>query len=422
VLVDAVGPALRSPALPAAAVRLVAPLAALHVAMFFFDLLHPERFLSADRAGERLGVIQGLAQSNDLSAYLAAHGIVGDWLPHALLYLAGGQPLVVAVQIVLALLSALWVMQLGRRLGLDERAAGGAALLYALLPHSLVYPHQLATEAIFVPLVILSFRLAMGAGSGLALGLATLIRPITLLWPFIHSLLRPGRGKAYLALALAPLLLWMSFIFFATGEFSMGRSGHDLGNNLYFRLQRMAADVPEAQRPPERGAGETKATLGEYVAFVVAHPAVTAKYAARDFAVLGFKSGIERVVLDYLNLYPEARGELQAADGGWRSQVDRGGVQAILELVRKQPALVGSAALGAVGFTVLMLLALYGALRWVRTAERLALVVFVLYIFATSQVVDAAQSRLRAPAEFALCILAVAGWLALRQRGEKHVR
>ena len=104
-LVDALGPALRPPALPAAAVRLVAPLAALHAAMFAYDLRHPERFLNGDRASERIEVMKGFFENTNSLDYLASHGIPGDWLPHALLYLAGGQYLVIAVQVVLALLS-----------------------------------------------------------------------------------------------------------------------------------------------------------------------------------------------------------------------------------------------------------------------------------------------------------------------------
>jgi len=408
-----VGPALGARA------RLIAPLAALHAAMFLYDLAHPDRFLNADRAGERIGSIKGFAQAlqgGDVLGYLTSHGIVGDWLPQALLYVAGGQYCVIAAQVLLMLASVLWVRDIGLRLGLREDHAQGAALLYALLPHTLVFPHQLASEAIFVPLVVLSFRLASDAGAGLAIGLATLVRPITLLWPLIHVYAKRKRG-AYLALACAPLLLWMSVVLIASGEFSMGRSGHDLGSNLYLRLQRMAAELPASERPPARPAGERRATLGEYVAFSTSHPVLTAKYAVRDMAVMGFKSGIERVVLDYLDLYPEERSELQNAEGGWRSRVvDRGSVAAFMDLARSQPVLVATATLGALAFTLLMLLAVYGAARLARGTERLALAAFVVYIFVTVQAVDAAQSRLRAAGEFAICLLALAGWAAVRRK------
>ena len=401
--------ALRAPALPAGAVRIVAPLAALHAAMFAYDLRHPERFLNGDRALERIEVIQGFSSTNNFSEYLASHGIAGDWLPHALLYAAGGQYFVIAVQVVLALLSVVWVLQIARGLGLDERAASAAAVLYALLPHTLVFPHELASEGLFCPLVVLSFRLGTGAAGGFALGLATLIRPLTALWPFVVW------RRAFIVMALAPLLAWMSFMLFATGEFSMGRSGHDLGNNLYFRMQRMGADL---QRP----AGQTKATVVEYLAFVAAHPVAFAKHTARDVGVLAAKSGIERVVIDYLDLYPESKRELQDSDTGWRARVEqRGTAAALLDVFREQPGLIASSALGAALFVVFMALAAYGAWSRIRSREWLLLGVFVVYIFVTAQAVDAAHSRHRAPAEFALCILAVAGWLALRRRGAKHV-
>jgi hypothetical protein len=208
----------------------------------------------------------------------------------------------------------------------------------------------------------------------------------------------------------------MSFMFFATGEFSMGRSGHDLGNNLYFRMERMGADL---QRPP----GQTKATVGEYLAFVAAHPALAAKHSLRDVGVMTVKSGIERIVIDYLDLYPESKRELQDGDSGWRAQVEqRGAVAALGQVFREQPGLIVSSAIGAALFVVFMALAVYGACVRIRSREWLLLAAFVVYIFATAQAVDAAHSRHRAPAEFALCLLAVAGWLALKRRGEKHVR
>lgn len=398
--------------------RLLAPLAALHAAMLVYDLQHPGRFLNADRADERLAAVQGFGaalRAGDVVPYLASRGIVGDWLPQAIVYLAGGPYLVICLQIALALASVVWVREIARRAGLDERRADAAALLYALLPHTLVFPHQLASEAVFVPLVVLAFRL--GVHGGLALGLATLVRPITLLWPLVCA-----RSWKFVVAALAPLLAWMTFILLATGELSMGRSGHDLGHNLYDRMQRMAATLPEAERPQAKPAGETRAGVGEYLAFVARHPLVAAKHGARDLAALGLKSGIERLTLDYLELFPQSRAALQASEGGWRSAVEREGwVAALSALLRAQPGLVLSSALAAVVFAGFLALAVLGAAALRRSREALLLSLFVLYVFATAQAVDAAQSRHRAPAEFALCVLAVAGWAAL-QRRRRHGR
>ena len=117
-------------------------------------------------------------------------------------------------------------------------------------------------------------------------------------------------------------------------------------------------------------------------------------------------------------------GALQQSDGGWRTSLEqRGALATLAGLLGAQPGLVLSSALASVLFTLLMALAVYGAVLSLGRREWLLLTLFVLYVAATAQVVDAAQSRHRAPAEFALCLLAVAGWRALQSRKDKrHVR
>jgi 4-amino-4-deoxy-L-arabinose transferase-like glycosyltransferase len=407
---------------------LLGGLGLLHALMWLYDLQHPERFLDTDRALVRIDVIERFAQTwregGDLAAFAAAHGIVGDWLPHALIYLAGGPPLVIAVQALLALASVAWVRDIGLRLALTQGQAAAAAALYALLPHTLVFPHQLATEAISVPLVVLSFALVLRspaagrqARAGLAMGLATLVRPVTMLWPIVHALAAwratPAARLAYLAAGLAPLLLWMGFIFNATQEFSMGRSRHDLAHNLYHRVQRMAAHLPPHERFADRA--EARLGVGDYLRFVAAHPGPALAHAGRDMMALGLKSGVERVVIDYLALYPGGR-RLQDPQAGWRKTVEQNGVvQGVLRLAQENPGLIAVSFGGAALFVVFMALALLGACVLLRNG-RWMLVAFVLYIFVTATVVDAAQSRQRAPAEFALCLLAVTGFCALQRR------
>jgi hypothetical protein len=399
--------------------QLLIAFGALHALMFVHDLLHPERFLNADRAGERMGVIHAFAarvrDGGDWIAFLSSHGIPGDWAPQALLYVVGGQNLVIGIQVALVLASIGWVYALGRRAGLGEAGAIAAAGIYGLLPHTLVFPHQLATEAIFVPLVILAFY----ATSGLAWGLAALVRPITMLWPFIQFVFNPVKNPVFLVAALAPLLLWMGFIHTATGEIGMGRSSHDLGHNLYQRMHRMAVALPEAERPERKPAGQTTAGLGEYFAFVLQHPVAAAKHSARDLATLGVKSGVERLVLDYLDLFPESRAALQDTGEGWRAQVERHGpVAAMKQMFLRQPGLMTVSGVFSILFIIFLLFSILG----IKHKPLLLYAGFVVYIFLTAQAIDAAQSRHRAPAEFALCLLAVAGWQRLRQRMTQQTR
>ena len=423
---------------------LVGGFAVLHLLMFGYDLRHPERFLNADRAESRIEVIQRFGQAlqrgDDLTAFISSHGIVGDWLPQALLYLAGGQYLLIAVQVLLALLSIVWVRDIGLSLGLEAGRASAAAALYGALPHTLIFPHQLASEAIFVPLVVLSFALCARApgikqqtGAGAALGVASLVRPVTLLWPLVHAAFFRAALRAraaYLIAALVPFALWSGFILFATGELSAGRSAHDLGHNLYVRAHRMTAHLPDSQRSLALPADRRTLSVSEYARFVAEYPGAALAHSARDLATFGFKSGLERIVLDYLDLSPDSRAELQDSFGGWRARVERlGPVGALVAIFRGNPALALASIGGALLFGVLTALALLGAWAWLRDdadaqrhRQRALLVAFALYIAATAQVVDAAQSRHRAPAEFVLCLLAAAAVPLLRRRtwGMQH--
>lgn len=373
--------------------RLLAPFVLLHAAMVAYDLQNPARFFNADRADERLVSLERLADTwqrgGGLTALLAGQGVAGDWLPQALLYLAGGAPLVVLAQVLLALLAIACVRSVGVRLGLGEAQASSAAALYGLLPHSLVYPHQLASEALFVPLVVLSFAAATTAGRGLAMGAAILVRPVAALWPFVLKGLRLA-GWRYFGLALVPLLLWVGFVKVETGELTFGRSHADLGSNLYRRAVRMSG--------AEAGAG--RMTPVEYLQFVAEHPRQAAAHHGRDVAMLFFKSGIERVTVDYLELFP--------SQAGRRRQLEHHGAAATLRaLAAEAPLFLLLSLLGAAAFGALTVLALRGAFAPAADAKlRLALAALVVYVFVTAQAADAATSRHRAPAEFALCLLA----------------
>jgi hypothetical protein len=209
----------------------------------------------------------------------------------------------------------------------------------------------------------------------------------------------------------------------------MGRSSHDLGHNLYLRVERMAAHLPPAARPEAKPPAERRVSVAEYFHFVLDHPRVAAAHSARDLAVLGFKSGLNRLVLDYLDLFPKSRERLQDSASGWRVQVERHGLlRGLAAILKASPALTLTSLAGALLFAFFMGLAALGAYAWLRDTSiapatrrlRILLIVFVLYIIATAQVVDAAQSRHRHPAEFALCLIAVAGLPLLTHRRRRR--
>src|SRR5690606_9587679 len=96
-------------------------------------------------------------------------------------------------------------------------------------------------------------RLATLIAGAICLALATFIRPIMLLWPFVAAgalaiVVRPRAGVAYAVAALLPVLAWMSFIGVQTGDFGLGKSSHGLERILYERVERITATLSPAMR------------------------------------------------------------------------------------------------------------------------------------------------------------------------------
>jgi hypothetical protein len=417
--------------------------AAVHGLLLALDARYPSAFMRGDRAVSRLAAIEGLRQLTDwhaIVAYLGTHGNIGDYAPQAMLYLVGGRTTLVISQICLMLLSGICVFRLARLCELSARASCVATALYLASPHSLVLPHQLCSEGLFVPLVAISTwvtseavrrssRVALSCG-GLLLGIAALVRPVILLWPVVVTLgLRRYGPRAapqvFAAAAYLPIIVWMAFVWHETGTPGMGESDHSLALNLHDRVEAIATTMP----PDETRAITTRYLAGgqhafttlKYLSFVAHYPLPVFIYTVRDAEVLLFKSGVERITVDYLTDEQLAK-PLQTRNGNsWRQYWDKYGALAATQyLWRVLGVIFLISALAAAVQVALILLAVVGAVRVVglirhhaahqasKLAEFLVLALPV-YILIFSQLADANQSRHRAPAEFALAILATHG-------------
>jgi hypothetical protein len=418
--------------------------AGVHAILLALDARYPSVFLRGDRADARLARIEALGRVSDwhaLVAYLGTHGNIGDYVPQALLYLAGGRHALVIGQICLMLLSGICVFRLARLCDLSARASCLATALYLGSPHSLVLPHQLCSEGLFVPLVAISTWLTAEAvrrtnrvalsSSGLLSGVAALVRPVILLWPLVvaFALRRysaSARALVFAAAAYLPIFMWMAFIWHETGTPGMGDSDHSLAFNLYGRVEAIAATVPpdETRAITSRylsGARKNEVSALDYVSFAAHYPLPTVIYAVRDAEVFLFKSGIERITVDYLANDRQTQ-TLQTRNGnGWRQYWDKHGALAAIRYAWQvlgvtflisvfaaavQAAFIVLAVVGAVH--VAGLIRRHAAYEASRLAEFLVLAL-PLYVLIFSQLADANQSRHRAPAEFALAILATHG-------------
>ncbi len=406
--------------------------------------------LVADR---RKDVILNGENPSSISSFLVTHGIVGDYLPQALLFLAGGKYLVIVVQIIMMIMAVMSVYGMTHLLTASPGASLAASLLYVHLPHSLVYPHMLASEGIFDPLVVISFyfaavlfldkpRWSALLASATLLGCATLVRPITILWPLVVfvallvSRVSVRKALLYPLVAVFPLLLWMGYVNLNTGVFAMGSSTHDLSHNLRDRAAKTIGRLPEHERAQARATfihetfsretmrNERVMSVPDYLRFCLHYPAGCLRFAAEDMAMYFAKSGVEKVTIGYLDLAHDVQ-ELVNKPSDWRDLMySRGIIGALKVMLAEHPGLILTSLAGViltVLFWILAEVGTFGALSdTAYTFQQKAFIAllgaFPFYVLAVSLVAAEMQSRHRAPAEFALCVLAVLGWMELRQR------
>ena len=424
-------------------ITVVCAFIAIHLLLAVLDFYHPAGFLRADRAVMRMSEITRVLGGEYwpfVKAFLGSHGVIGDYGAHAILYAIAGRPGVILCQLALLLASGFAVFRLAGLLGMSPKLQAISMGLYLALPHSLVFAHQLATEALHVPMLVISTWLIcesirkndiwLAVISALSLGLATLIRPITLLWPIVVAgvaiLLRRRRlGVTFVAVSYVPVLLWMSFIWQETGSFGLGESNHSLSRNLYLRVASIALTMPKAEAADVERQYLNRGEFGrmgaiEYAEFALHYPLPFMAEALRDAAIFLGKSGVERLTVDYFASDAQFLA-LTNTESGWRQHLDTADLMTNLRYSWSElGAILFISLAGSVLILAMNVLASCGAVSLVRgmndqpdTATRnftaILLIILPIYIFLFSLVVVTLQSRQRAPAEFALVLLAVYG-------------
>lgn len=445
--------------------------AMLHAAMLIYDFHHPDVWLKADRANERVEQIGEVSLIADEQVahlgefpktggwgarldYIGHHGAPGDYLMQVVLYRLGGLAALLIAQVALCVLSVVCVYRMACTVLGPGRLPLLVAGMYALLPQTLIFPHQLSAEAWFVPLVVFGFyhmtrwfiirapRAALL--SGLSWAGAILTRPTPLPFavlsalPFRRGIGGSGRTAYYLALLL-PVAAWVMMVHTYTGKWSLGEgTSASVGNNLMLRARFISDNFPPAAKEKARQQyiepamnRDERLTATEYARFCADYPGSCTAQIGQDALNFFFKSGVERITLDYLGLLPEKeRIETQLAHPGsargWAQVVRSRGVLAATELyLAKYPLIIGTSLLAALAFGVVTLLylagavdALLGLLKHTFDERRLMLALFAifpLYLFAASSVVSSMQSRHRAAAEFAMLIVAGNGLRAWKR-------
>jgi 4-amino-4-deoxy-L-arabinose transferase-like glycosyltransferase len=425
-----------------------------HLALLILDARATDGFFRADRASQRFHAMRNLIESgHDHAAFVAClvrQGNIGDYGIHAAFYWLGGPLAVISFQVLLAIAAALCVTYIAWRAFASRNIAIAGGVLYAALPQTLAFPHQLLSESIANPFIIFGTAGLLRALehprrtwswilSGLAMGIGGMVRPALILLPLVaagillwldRERVRSWKAGIFALSGLAPFLLWGVFMFVHVGKFGPGESNQDLGLNFSQSTAKVLLSeglAPADGRPPDWL--PKRLTLGEYLRYIRTYPTGFANLYMKNTLVMVTDSGIGRLYVDLLGFGAKERIELQDPSLGWRAQLTNHGPLAMLRQgweLAPGTILVGVA--GALGFALvnfgtavayLVLLrrnsSLRDAFRPLQQRWCLAfLLVMPVYVLATSQVVAYAPSRLRSQAEFAWAILACFGWASVR--------
>jgi hypothetical protein len=411
---------------------------AVHGLLLVHDIAHPEAFLTGDRAGPRLEKIHYLFHGHD-DGYVFKHlefakgdlspaerfleiGSPGDYILHGALYGIGGQYLIILVHLVLAFLAVLCVYRLAILLGQPQRYGLVAATVYVLLPGSLMLPHQLVTEGIYNPLVVIAFyllirtveeefRRRMFVAALAILAVTIFIRFQMILYPLLLAAIlgvayrsRPldKMVPIFLICFLGPLA-WMTFVWSQTGSFSMGESDHSVPVNFFIRAQRIADAGGFAFAAADYPGREM--TAWDFVSLVVHHPLAYLRTVASNLANVLFNPGLNAFGGHYLRLFDTEYLTY------WRENLDRHGVVYVVGQILGRdasfavPMIVAAVVLGLIG-----LCSVFGAAAWIGDrrstwTSKAILLSYLVYGILSVLVLGGTRWGHRTPIEFVIVIL-----------------
>ena len=249
-----------------------------HGLLIGFDLGNEDSFLSGDRSHSRNATIAyvfdvekigrndtGLETSPTVDPMphigerILNSGHAGDYLISGAIVKLTNINVLMLFQLLLALLSTYSVFALLIYFRFPVKSATLGTLFYLLLPGSLLPPHQLSSEALFIPcaiigcyLLIISSRkhgvdLAFIAGL-LLFSVAIFVRPQLTLYPVllvVIYLLFSAKKPGTIFLTIIPVSLlfsaiWMIFVVSNDGLFTFGGEDRSVGIAFYSTAEQMA--------------------------------------------------------------------------------------------------------------------------------------------------------------------------------------
>lgn len=416
-----------------------------HGGLFLFDLMTPDAFMAGDRAGSRIDKIYAL-----FGAYLGPHtanveafvlppdltfterlitlAAPGDYIIHGFLYLIGGQYFVILVQVCLMFCAVVALYRLALLAGLTGGLAALVAVVYMLLPSSLLAPHTLATEALFSPLSTIFMYLLVSATDRelrpsvlyfalVIISVCIFTRLQLLFFPFViaAAFLLFDRTRAIRTVPptlILPFLLPAAWIIFSS-LFGTGTEGAADNSVLleFFKITRRAAAVGGFAFDPSLYPDERMAP-GDFLGYFLAHPFTYLKLKGTDVVNMLVNPGVNSFCGRYLGLFGSDAGEsVIGYRGYWRDLRDQAGLAGVLRgIIDMGPAFAIAFIGGTALWSAVLLGAVIGVWRFVRraTLRAASLAILLIYPLYTVAILMSANTNRwdhRSPFDFLVALL-----------------
>ncbi len=353
----------------------------IHGFIFTYGVFNADSFLAGDRAVIRLETINyvfknlpaeltdkisNLANDSESNSTVLSRifesGNPGDYIFQGFLLCIGDRYLVVVFQLLLSFLSILCVYCFLIILGRPPAYSLAGAIIYMLLPGNLIIPHELASESLFTPLVVIGFFMLVYyvekqayvwvlVSGLLLLSIASFVRPQLSLYPFVLIMIlaacyRP-HWKRHVALVLVICFsipaCWGVLSFSHSGNISPGGKTHGPGIAFYKTVKRMAisGDFPFKQSAYPDG----KMSVREFAAEVIEHPLPFMKLKTTEALVLIINPGTYSLAAHHFGLLAGARDT-----AFWKELRDREGLSGMVrEIFRRSASFLSSSRRSASG-------------------------------------------------------------------------
>ena len=424
-----------------------------HSAIFIHGALNADAFLAGDRAVGRLETINYVfshpstdqtypvsilepdaGSDSTILSRIFESGNPGDYLLQGLLLSVGDRHLVVTFQLLLTIISIYCVYFFVIILSRSPSYAMAGAVIYMLLPGNLIIPHELASESLFTPIVVVGFfmliyyvekkpRTWVLASGLLFLTAANFVRPQLSLYPFVLLVIFAAcyhqRWKSHVVLILTICFsipaCWGLYSYSHTGNFSPGGKNHGPGIAFYKTVERMSVNGDFSFDPSAYPSG--KMSITELAAVVIEHPIPFLKLKATEALVLIINPGTYSLAAHHFNLLAGARDT-----AFWKQLRDREGITGmVLEIFRRGPVLIAVIFAGTLLWCLILLGTLIGGIAFLRerisnTASKAILVSYLFYGLIIVLVSSEIRWTHRNPVEFVIIILFVIGLQKLNQR------